>query len=107
MPRLTCIFQTIINWHEYHCIHPKKNKYKIICDHTTVCSHREPIRHCEIAKTLLYLNVDSLERKKIKYCKWGHMCNRDKINPECSEENLREWVKKYKKDFKVEEDERA
>jgi len=33
------------------------------------------------------------------------MCNRDKTNPECSEKNLREWVEKFKKDFKVEEDE--
>lgn len=101
MPRLTCQFQTIENWSEFHCIHPK-GKREVICSKELKCAHREMIRDgCPIAKTLLTFNIRTIDVDLVKACWSSQDCKQEKIYPECFIEKVKEWAKRYKKDFEI------
>jgi hypothetical protein len=103
-PKASCYFQKYITWLEYNCEHPKRDGAKIMCDETTDCSHREPRRTCEIAKTYHIHNLKYIEvNGRIKHCSQFVDCKRKQKGKyaECKEESLREWAEFYKKNFEV------
>jgi hypothetical protein len=104
-PKATCYFQKYMTWIEYNCIHPKRKKDNVVCDKDTVCSHREPRRVCEIAKTYHIHNLKYIENNgRIKHCSQLEDCKRKEKGeyPECSEDGIRKWAEFYKKEFIME-----
>ena len=103
MEKRSCLFQTYLAGYWY-CKHPKNEIYNQKCNRDVLCSHRESARdmECELAKTLLYLNIDTVtDDTFVKHCGFFDGCKKDKVCPECIKERTKEWAEKYKKDFEV------
>ena len=101
MSILVCAFQQYEPWNEYHCECPKRTTNPLICKQPYLCSHKDIIRKCEIARTLWLSNIHTADDGKIKMCGFSDRC-KNKLKgeyPECNQETLKEWGECYRQKF--------
>lgn len=75
---------------KYHCDHPLNcGKFCL----GARCTHIEVSRKCQIAGTLFQSNIAKIvQTKKVTSCGFADGCIQKHEDPECSEEEIKEWA---------------